>query len=117
MAFDIGSGGVAVEVVQCRQAQHESHRHRLTVVEFGMWGPSRIVDMGFVPVGDVGADRGGYAHYSHKDGADVGHFFRVGRVRGLLRGFQGVCLRQVGMLVLRRFYALVEEVMRGGIRR
>ena len=103
MTFDIGSGGVSVEVVQCRQAEHESHRHRLAVVEFCVRGPPRVVDMGFVPVGDVGADRGGYAHYRHKDGADAGHVVRVGRDRGLLMGLQGVCLRQVGMLVLRKF--------------
>lgn len=73
MAFDIATRGGAVEVKQSRQAEDKAHGHGLPIVKFGMWGPPRVVDMCFVPVGEVRAAGCGYAHYGKEDGAGTEH--------------------------------------------
>lgn len=39
------------------ESKEDSERHGLTIMELGVWWPSRVVYMGYVPIGDKGADR------------------------------------------------------------
>lgn len=39
------------EVGRC-ETKEDSERHGLAVVEFRVWWPARVVDVGFIPVGE-----------------------------------------------------------------
>lgn len=42
--------------VRARESQQDGEGHGLAVVEFGVRGPERVVDVGCVPVGEEGAE-------------------------------------------------------------
>ena len=48
---EVGKGRSESIVCRCESEEH-SERHCLAIVEFGVWWPARVVDVGFVPVGD-----------------------------------------------------------------
>lgn len=64
---------LAPREVRRQQAQAESRRHGLSVVELGVWWPPRIEDVRLVPVGQVAARccRGG-EHREEAAGGEEG---------------------------------------------